>query len=107
MTSKECLKAILDILNYEQVDECDKRNLLRIINRDLEKLEQLEKERQEVENRLSRKETNTFDEIATMIKKAIKKFYSKDLNWYLKNNYKITAIKPLSVEVYAENEKED
>lgn len=42
MTSKECLEAILDMLNYEQVDECDKKSLLRIINRDLEKLEKLE-----------------------------------------------------------------
>ena len=41
-----------------------------IIKQSLDRLEQLEKERQEVETRLSSKETNTFDEIATMIKKA-------------------------------------
>ena len=41
---------------------------------------------------------------ARNIKKAIKIFYSKDLNWYLKNNYKVISIKPLSVKVFEENE---
>ena len=45
-------------------------NEVNIIKKALSRLEQIEKERQEVENRLSSKETNTFDEIATMITKA-------------------------------------
>lgn len=45
-------------------------NEVNIIKKALSRLEQIEKERQEVETRLSSKETNTFDEIATMIKKA-------------------------------------
>ena len=43
MNSKECLYAILDMLTYEQVDECDKKGLLRIIKQDLELLEILKK----------------------------------------------------------------
>ena len=43
MNSKECLNAILDMLTYEQVDECDKKGLLRIIKQDLELLEILKK----------------------------------------------------------------
>ena len=46
MTSKECLEEILSMLNYEQIDECDKKGLLRTIKQDLDKLEQLEKENQ-------------------------------------------------------------
>lgn len=42
MTSKESLNAILDMLNYEQIDECIKKDLLRIIKQDLNRLEQLE-----------------------------------------------------------------
>lgn len=45
-------------------------NEVNIIKKALSRLEQLENERQEVEARLSGKETNTFDEISTMIKKA-------------------------------------
>ena len=70
MNSKECLNAILDLLNYEQIDECEKNNYLKTIKQDLDRLEKLEKEREEIETRLSSNETNTFDEIATMIKKA-------------------------------------
>ncbi len=43
MNSEECLNALLDLLNYEQVDECDKKGLLRIIKQDLELLEILKK----------------------------------------------------------------
>ena len=43
MNSKECLNKILDMLNYEQVDECDKKGLLRTIKQDLEILEILKK----------------------------------------------------------------
>ena len=43
MNSKESLNAVLDMLNYEQVDECDKKGLLRIIKQDLELLEILKK----------------------------------------------------------------
>ena len=39
MNSKERLYEILGMLNYEQVDECDKKGLLRIIKQDLELLE--------------------------------------------------------------------
>lgn len=39
MTSKECLYAILDMLNHEQVDECEKNNYFKIIKQDLDKLE--------------------------------------------------------------------
>ena len=94
MNSKECLNKILDMLNYEQVNECEKNNYLKTIKQDLDRLKnleianknneglvrentdlinrnlELEKEKQEVETRLSSKETNTFDEIATMIKKS-------------------------------------
>lgn len=44
MNSKECLNAVLDMLNYEQVNECDKKGLLRTIKQDLDRLEKLEKE---------------------------------------------------------------
>ena len=54
MNSKECLNKILDLLNYEQVDECDKKGLLRIIKQDLDKLEQLEKENQELKETLNK-----------------------------------------------------
>ena len=53
MNSKECLEAILDILNYEQVDECDKKSLLRTIKQDLERLERLEKENQELKETIN------------------------------------------------------
>lgn len=43
MNSKECLYEILGMLNHEEVDECDKKGLLRIIKQDLNRLEQLEK----------------------------------------------------------------
>lgn len=43
MNSKECLEELLSMLNYEQVDECDKKGLLRTIKQDLDKLEKLEK----------------------------------------------------------------
>ena len=43
MNSKECLNKILDLLNYEQIDECEKNNYLKTIKQDLDKLEQLEK----------------------------------------------------------------
>lgn len=43
MNSKQCLEAILDMLNYEQVDECDKKGLLRTIKKDLEMLEIIKK----------------------------------------------------------------
>lgn len=43
MTSKECLYEILCMLNHEEVDECDKKGLLRIIRQDLELLEILKK----------------------------------------------------------------
>ena len=36
MTSKECFLKVLHLLNYEQVDECDKNDYLRIIREDLE-----------------------------------------------------------------------
>ena len=39
MTSRECLYAILDMLNHEQVDVCEKNNYLKIISQDLEQLE--------------------------------------------------------------------
>lgn len=80
MNSKDCLKHICDecqrnagkiqvacpfrSISNEYCDEYVQ------IKQDLDRLEQLEKERQEVETSLSSKETNTFDEIATMIKKA-------------------------------------
>lgn len=48
MNSKECLNAILDMLNYEQIDECEKNNYLKVISQDLDKVEQLEKENQKL-----------------------------------------------------------
>ena len=64
---------------YPSLQQCHQEELISTqeglnhflkIKQDLDRLEQLEKERQEVETWLSSKETNTFDEIATMIKKA-------------------------------------
>lgn len=43
MNSKECLNKILDLLNYEQVNECEKNNYLKTIKQDLELLEILKK----------------------------------------------------------------
>ena len=54
MNSKECLYEILCMLNHEEVDECDKKGLLRIIKQDLDKLEQLEKENQELKETLNK-----------------------------------------------------
>ena len=54
MNSKECLYEILCMLNHEEVDECDKKGLLRIIKQDLDKLEQLEKENQELKKTLNK-----------------------------------------------------
>ena len=51
MNSKECLNAILDMLNYEQIDECEKNNYLKTIKQDLDKLEQLEKALDILKNR--------------------------------------------------------
>lgn len=44
---------------------------------------------------------------ARSIKRAIKKFYTKDNNFYLFHNYRVISIKPLSVKVLEENEKEN
>ena len=43
MTGNEALLEILSILNYEQVDECDKKDLLRVIKKELERFEELVK----------------------------------------------------------------
>ena len=43
MNSKECLYEILGMLNYEQMDVCEKHNYLKVISQDLDRLEQLEK----------------------------------------------------------------
>lgn len=52
MTSKECLYEILGMLNYEQMDVCEKNNYLKIISQDLDRLEQLEKENKELNRQL-------------------------------------------------------
>ena len=43
MTSKETLEKLVDILTYEQLDLCDENNYLRIIKKDLERLEKYKK----------------------------------------------------------------
>ena len=50
MNSRECLYAILGMLNYEQVNECEKNNYLKIISQDLDRLE---KENQELKEELN------------------------------------------------------
>ena len=39
MNSKECLYEILGMLNYEQMDVCEKHNYLKVISQDLDRLE--------------------------------------------------------------------
>lgn len=43
MNSKEALDEMFDLLNYEQTGICGDKNLYRIIAKDLERLEKLEK----------------------------------------------------------------
>ncbi len=69
MNSKEALEILFASYNFDG-NYHDLIIAREKLEQDLDRLEQLEKERQEIETRLSSNETNTFDEIATMIKKA-------------------------------------
>lgn len=69
MNSKEALEILFSSYNFDG-NYHDLIIAREKLEQSLDRLEQLEKERQEVEAWLSSKETNTFDEIATMIKKA-------------------------------------
>lgn len=73
MNSNGCLNKILDMLNYEQVDECDKKGLLRTIKQDLDRLEQLEKENQELKEENEFLETN-IEEIEASNDRLVDKF---------------------------------
>lgn len=101
MTSKECLEEILSMLNYEQIDECDKKSLLRTIKQDLDRLEKIEKELKQTKRNFKNSQTHSkncykkLKEKYTRLERAYKnnEVMVRDLNELINRNLELKKVR--------------